>query len=139
MQKQAKEFHKQMESTMKEMQDEMNQGSSQETEPAGNLVQEHKQLHNNTSQNEIEFRVTRRISQLELSISGHSTIGKVDIDLLTPKGDKMATIHMENGNYASWSRIVNVKEDHSDYIGTWKFVLKTENATGEFTLRANGN
>jgi len=136
--KKAEEFHKKMESTMKEMQDKMNQASDEQTDP-GNLVQEHKQLQHNTSQDEIEFRVNRKIKQLELSINGHSTIGNVDIELLTPKGSTMATIHMENGNYASWSRMVQVREDHADYIGTWKFTIKTENTTGEFTLRANGN
>jgi hypothetical protein len=136
--KKTEEFHNKMKSTMKEMQDKMSQSSDEQAGP-GNLVQEHKQLQKNTSQDEIEFRVNRKIKQLELSINGHSTIGNVDIKLLAPKGNTMATIHMENGNYASWSRTVQVEEDHADYIGTWKFIIKTENATGEFTLRANGN
>lgn len=138
IQKKAQEFHNKMESAMNEMRDEMKKDSNQQAEP-GNLVQEHKQLHNTTSQNEIEFRVTRRISQMELSIVGHSTIGNMDIELLTPNGNKMASIHMKNGNYASWSRVVDVKENHSEFTGNWKFTIKTENATGEFTLRANGN
>ena len=138
IQKKTQEFHNKMESAMKDMRDEMKQASNQQTEP-GNLVQEHKQLHNTTSQNEIEFRVTRKITQLELSINGHSTIGNMDIELLTPNGNKMASIHMKNGNYASWSRVVNVKENHSEFTGNWKFTIKTENTTGEFTLRANGN
>jgi subtilisin-like proprotein convertase family protein len=138
IQKQTEKFHRKMESAMKEMKDEIKQPASEGTTP-GNLVQEHKQLHNNTSQNEIEFRVNRKTDQLELSINGHSTIGNMDIELLTPNGNKMASIHMKNGNYASWSRVVNVKENHSEFTGNWKFTIKTENVTGEFTLRANGN
>lgn len=138
IQKQAEKFHKKMESAMKDMRNEMKQNSGQEAEP-GNLVQEHQKLHNNTSQKEIEFRVNRKTDQLELSINGHSTIGNMEIELLTPNGNKMASIHMKNGNYASWSRVVNVKENHSEFTGNWKFTIKTKNVTGEFTLRANGN
>lgn len=137
MKKHVEKFRKKMEADMKSMEADAQKTPDPQDVP-GNLVQEHKTLQNTTIVDEIAFHVNRKIRRLELSIVGHSTTGDVDIDLVTPKGNNLTTIHMENGNYASWSRVIPLPKNSPEFIGNWKFTIRTKGATGEYTLRANG-
>lgn len=82
-----------------------------------------------------EFEVDEGTRKIRLSANGKVRHGEIHIKVLYPNGKVFKDLNINSSAQITFNQSLTIKEeDQKNYVGTWKYQIKTKTAEGSYML-----
>lgn len=107
--------------------------------PNSTSIEYSRRLQESTMKKDFVFDVDKDTKRASISVSGACEVGEIRIQIMLPSGKQYTEVLIDRYGSVNWNKTFTIEDEKDEKIGTWKFIITTKEANGNFRLGLRSN
>jgi len=107
--------------------------------PNSTSIEYSRRLQESTMKKDFVFDVDKDTKRASISVSGACEVGEIKIQIMLPNGKQYTEVLIDRYGSVNWNKTFTIEDEKDEKIGTWKFIITTKEANGNFRLGLRSN